>query len=250
MKQQLYRALLLLLVAFTTSSIAAGGGRNLRQKKTKKAKPFVMKNDDPGSIKAGLQFPVGRIGRYLLQGKYATRMGASAPVYLAAVLEYLCAEILKLAGNVTRESRKTLITAKRVHLVVTHDKELNKLLGGVTVNLDEIQEDSEAYTVNWRDAKLEEKVYTQTYSSYIYKVLKQIQPDTGISKKGMSIMNTLINDIFERIATEAGKLATYNKKATLTYREIQTAVRLLFPGNLSKGAVSEGTKAVTKFSSY
>jgi histone H2B len=71
---------------------------------------------------------------------------------------------------------------------------------------------------------------TESYSSYIYKVLKQVHPDTGISKKGMSIMNSFINDIFERIATEAGKLATYNKKATLSSREIQTAVRLMLPG--------------------
>ena len=59
------------------------------------------------------------------------------------------------------------------------------------------------------------KKRTETYSSYIYKVLKQVHPDTGISKKGMSIMNSFINDIFERIASEDGKLATYNKKATL-----------------------------------
>ena len=93
------------------------------------------------------------------------------------------------------------------------------------------------------------KKRTETYSSYIYKVLKQVHPDTGISKKGMSIMNSFINDIFERIAGEAGKLATYNKKATLSSREIQTAVRLMLPGELAKHAVSEGTKAVTKFSS-
>jgi histone H2B len=90
------------------------------------------------------------------------------------------------------------------------------------------------------------KKRTESYSSYIYKVLKQVHPDTGISKKGMSIMNSFINDIFERIATEAGKLATYNKKATLSSREIQTAVRLMLPGELAKHAVSEGTKAVTK----
>jgi histone H2B len=76
-----------------------------------------------------------------------------------------------------------------------------------------------------------------------------VHPDTGISKKGMSIMNSFINDIFERIAGEAGKLSTYNKKATLSSREIQTAVRLMLPGELAKHAVSEGTKAVTKFSS-
>jgi histone H2B len=93
------------------------------------------------------------------------------------------------------------------------------------------------------------KKRTETYASYIYKVLKQVHPDTGISKKGMSIMNSFINDIFERIAGEAGKLSTYNKKATLSSREIQTAVRLILPGELAKHAVSEGTKAVTKFSS-
>jgi histone H2B len=89
----------------------------------------------------------------------------------------------------------------------------------------------------------------ESYSSYIYKVLKQVHPDTGISKKGMSIMNSFINDIFERLAGEAGKLATYSKKATLSSREIQTSVRLMLPGELAKHAVSEGTKAVTKFTS-
>ena len=97
--------------------------------------------------------------------------------------------------------------------------------------------------------KKKSKKRVESYSTYIYKVLKQVHPDTGISKKGMSIMNSFINDIFERIAGEAGKLATYNKKATLSSREIQTAVRLMLPGELAKHAVSEGTKAVTKFSS-
>ena len=88
---------------------------------------------------------------------------------------------------------------------------------------------------------------SESYSTYIYKVLKQVHPDTGISKKGMSVMNSFINDIFDRIGGEAGKLAKYNKKATLQSREIQTAVRLQLPGELAKHAVSEGTKAVTKF---
>ena len=97
--------------------------------------------------------------------------------------------------------------------------------------------------------KKRSKKRVESYSTYIYRVLKQVHPDTGISKKAMSIMNSFINDIFERIATEAGKLATYNKKATLSSREIQTSVRLMLPGELAKHAVSEGTKAVTKFSS-
>lgn len=90
---------------------------------------------------------------------------------------------------------------------------------------------------------------SETYSSYIYKVLKQVHPDTGISKKAMSIMNSFINDVFERIAGEAGRLVRYNAKATLSSREIQTAIRLLLPGELAKHAVSEGTKAVTKYTS-
>ena len=93
------------------------------------------------------------------------------------------------------------------------------------------------------------KKRTESYSSYIYKVLKQVHPDTGISKKSMSIMNSFINDVFERIAGEAGKLARYSKKMTLSSREIQTSVRLMLPGELAKHAVSEGTKAVTKFTS-
>ena len=100
-----------------------------------------------------------------------------------------------------------------------------------------------------KDGKKRRHKRKESYAIYIYKVLKQVHPDTGVSSKAMSIMNSFVNDIFERIATEAGKLATYNKKATLSSREIQTAVRLMLPGELAKHAVSEGTKAVTKFSS-
>ena len=97
--------------------------------------------------------------------------------------------------------------------------------------------------------KKRHKKRRESYAIYIYKVLKQVHPDTGISSKAMSIMNSFVNDIFERIAQEASRLAHYNKKATITSREIQTAVRLLLPGELAKHAVSEGTKAVTKYTS-
>jgi histone H2B len=93
------------------------------------------------------------------------------------------------------------------------------------------------------------KSKAESYKIYIYKVLKQVHPDTGISSKAMGIMNSFINDIFEKLATESAKLARYNKKPTVTSREIQTAVRLVLPGELAKHAVSEGTKAVTKFTS-
>ena len=93
------------------------------------------------------------------------------------------------------------------------------------------------------------KKRTESYSIYIYKVLKQVHPDTGVSSKAMSILNSFVNDIFERVANEASRLAKYNKKSTISSREIQTAIRLLLPGELAKHAVSEGTKAVTKYTS-
>ncbi|KAB5539008.1 hypothetical protein DKX38_016541 [Salix brachista] len=89
------------------------------------------------------------------------------------------------------------------------------------------------------------KKSVETYKIYIFKVLKQVHPDIGISSKAMGIMNSFINDIFEKLAQESSRLARYNKKPTITSREIQTAVRLVLPGELAKHAVSEGTKAVS-----
>ncbi|EHA8586480.1 histone H2B.11 [Cocos nucifera] len=97
--------------------------------------------------------------------------------------------------------------------------------------------------------KKKAKKSSETYKIYIFKVLKQVHPDIGISSKAMGIMNSFINDIFEKLAQEASRLARYNKKPTITSREIQTSVRLVLPGELAKHAVSEGTKAVTKFTS-
>jgi histone H2B len=99
------------------------------------------------------------------------------------------------------------------------------------------------------DGKKRRRKRRESYGIYVYKVLKQVHPDTGISSKAMGIMNSFVNDLFERIASEASRLAHYNKRRTITSREIQTAVRLLLPGELAKHAVSEGTKAVTKYTS-
>ena len=85
------------------------------------------------SAKAGLQFPVGRVARYMRNMKVASRIGAGAPVYLAAVLEYLTAEVLELAGNAARDNKKTRIIPRHVQLAVRNDEELNKLMGGVTI---------------------------------------------------------------------------------------------------------------------
>ncbi|CAF1172424.1 unnamed protein product [Didymodactylos carnosus] len=85
------------------------------------------------SSRAGLQFPVGRIHRLLRRGNYAERVGAGAPVYLSAVLEYLSAEILELAGNAARDNKKTRIIPRHLQLAIRNDEELNKLLSGVTI---------------------------------------------------------------------------------------------------------------------
>lgn len=85
------------------------------------------------SSRAGLQFPVGRIHRLLRKGNYAERVGAGAPVYLAAVMEYLAAEVLELAGNAARDNKKTRIIPRHLQLAIRNDEELNKLLSGVTI---------------------------------------------------------------------------------------------------------------------
>ena len=110
---------------------------------THNTKPIIMSGRGKGgkvkgksksrSSRAGLQFPVGRIHRLLRKGNYAERVGAGAPVYLAAVLEYLAAEVLELAGNAARDNKKTRIIPRHLQLAIRNDEELNKLLSGVTI---------------------------------------------------------------------------------------------------------------------
>ena len=91
------------------------------------------------------------------------------------------------------------------------------------------------------------KTSKESYKTYIWKVLKQVHPDVGISGKAMNIMNSFVSDMFDRIADEASRVAKYNRKSIIQSRDIQTAARLLLPGELAKHAVSEGTKAVAKY---
>lgn len=86
------------------------------------------------SSRSGLTFPVGRIHRMLRKGNYTERIGAGAPVYLAAVLEYLTAEILELAGNAARDNKKSRIIPRHIQLAIGNDEELNKLLHNVTIS--------------------------------------------------------------------------------------------------------------------
>jgi len=116
----------LVLPAFRTKSKESnmsGRGKGGKAKAKSKTRSF----------RAGLQFPVGRVHRFLRKGHYADRIGSGAPVYLAAVLEYLSAEILELAGNAARDNKKARIVPRHLQLAVRNDEELNKLLSGVTI---------------------------------------------------------------------------------------------------------------------
>ncbi|RDX79066.1 Histone H2AX [Mucuna pruriens] len=101
-------------------------------KKGGRGKPRTSKSVSR-SAKAGLQFPVGRVARYLKAGRYAQRVGSGSPVYLSAVLEYLAAEVLELAGNAARDNKKTRIIPRHIQLAVRNDEELSKLMGSVTI---------------------------------------------------------------------------------------------------------------------
>ncbi|XP_010412912.2 PREDICTED: histone H2B.4-like [Camelina sativa] len=158
--------------------------------------------------------------------------------FINDIFEKLAQESSKLA----RYNKKPTITSREIQTAVRlvlpgelklpkAEKKISKEVGGS------------------EKKKKKSKKSVETYKIYIFKVLKQVHPDIGISGKAMGIMNSFINDIFEKLAQESSKLARYNKKPTITSREIQTAVRLVLPGELSKHAVSEGTKAVTKFTS-
>ena len=115
------------------SSKATAGAKGGKGGKGGRGKSAGGKKSTSRSAKAGLQFPVGRIGRFLKKGRYAARVGGGAPVYLAAILEYLTAEVLELAGNAARDNKKNRIVPRHVQLAVRNDEELNKLFGHVTI---------------------------------------------------------------------------------------------------------------------
>lgn len=96
--------------------------------------PTKSKGAVSKSARAGLTFPVGRIHRLLRKGNYSKRVGAGAAVYLAAILEYLCAEILELSGNASRDNKRNRIAPRHILLAVRNDEELNILLAGVTIS--------------------------------------------------------------------------------------------------------------------
>merc|ERR1712100_917811 len=101
-----------------------GGGKG----KSSASRRFVSK-----AARAGLQFPVGRIARFMKQSRSADRIGAGAPVYAAAVLEYLAAEVLELAGNAAKDNKKSRIIPRHIQLAIRNDDELARLMKDTTI---------------------------------------------------------------------------------------------------------------------
>lgn len=152
-------------------------------------------------------------------------------VYILTSIDILCAYIL------------TSIDVLCVCIVMSHKYSIMPLKAAVKV--EKTRKNTNMSKPDEKKKKKKRK--KESYAIYIYKVLKQVHPDTGISSKAMNIMNCFVIDIFERIAVESARLSIHTKRSTITSREIQTAVRILLPGELAKHAISEGTKAVTKY---
>ncbi|XP_019714846.1 late histone H2A.2.2-like [Hippocampus comes] len=117
------------------------------------------------SVRAGLTFPVSRIHRLLKTGNYAQRVGNGAPVYLAAILEYLCAEILELAGNACRENKKQRIAPRHILLAVKNDEELNKMFAGVTISDGGVIPNIHAALIPKRSKPIREEITAQDTQS-------------------------------------------------------------------------------------
>lgn len=100
------------------------------------------------------------------------------------------------------------------------------------------------------DPRSSNKQPEECFRNYIYRVLREIYDDTGITKQAMNCMNVIVNELFHLLANEASRLMKKGGRSCMSAHDVQNAVRNILPGELEKHAVSEGTKAVAKFKNY
>uniref|UniRef100_A0AAQ4RGW7 Histone H2A n=1 Tax=Gasterosteus aculeatus aculeatus TaxID=481459 RepID=A0AAQ4RGW7_GASAC len=181
------------------------------------------------SSRAGLQFPVGRVHRHLRKGNYAQRVGAGAPVYLAAVLEYLTAEILELAGNAARDNKKTRIIPRHLQLAVRNDEELNKLLGGVTIAQGGVLPNIQAVLL---PKKTEKPAKTRSSRAGLQfpvgRVHRHLRKGNYAQRVGAGApvyLAAVLEYLTAEILELAGNAARDNKKTRIIPRHLQLAVR-------------------------
>ncbi|KFD48058.1 hypothetical protein M513_11078 [Trichuris suis] len=185
------------------------------------------------SSRAGLQFPVGRIHRLLRRGNYAERIGAGAPVYLAAVIEYLTAEVLELAGNAARDNKKTRIIPRHLQLAIRNDEELSKFLRGVTIAQGGcLSVTSCVMTGRGKGGKVKGKSKSRSSRAglqfpvgRIHRLLRRGNYAERIGAGAPVCLAAVIEYLTAEVLELAGNAARDNKKTRIIPRHLQLAIR-------------------------
>ena len=193
----------------------------------------MAKNIVSSSVRAGLHIPVGRLGTQLRAGHYASRVGATSPVFLAGVLEHVAARLLKLGADTAGKNKRTRIMPRDIKACAP------KVLEHATIP---------GTKVRVHQAKRSGK-HVRSYRTHLLKLLKAVDKDASISRDAMDIMNYVVADLFHKVASEAASLTRHARQQTLTAASIEAAVKLVLPHDLVKLAIAQGKKAVTKFNS-
>ncbi|EGV94270.1 Histone H2A type 1 [Cricetulus griseus] len=190
------------------------------------------------SSRAGLQFPVGRVHRLLRKGNYSERVGAGAPVYLAAVLEYLTAEILELAGNAARDNKKTRIIPRHLQLAIRNDEELNKLLGRVTIAqggvLPNIQAKPHRYrpgTVALREIRRYQKstellIRKLPFQRLVREIAQDFKTDLRFQSSAVMALQEACEAYLVGLFEDTNLCAIHAKRVTIMPKDIQLARRI------------------------
>ncbi|CAC5408309.1 H2A [Mytilus coruscus] len=175
------------------------------------------------SSRAGLQFPVGRIHRLLRKGNYAERVGAGAPVYLAAVLEYLAAEVLELAGNAARDNKKSRIIPRHLQLAIRNDEELNKLLSGVTIAQGGVLPNIQAVLLPKKTQKAAKKL---PFQRLVREIAQDFKTDLRFQSSAVMALQEASEAYLVGLFEDTNLCAIHAKRVTIMPKDIQLARRI------------------------